>query len=135
MRAADQKQDAPYYNAPTFDCHVTTVRIPTSTRPSQWSSKLGFDTRMFGRTYYRTLDLRDGSIRMIRGSRTELQEIDAASAERDNARIAKFDNSMAWIFYNHGGTDDPISNKTSVPATYEIDWTADDVPCLATKTN
>ena len=28
VRPAEQNQDVPYYNEPTFVCHVTTVRLP-----------------------------------------------------------------------------------------------------------
>lgn len=87
VRAADQSKDAPFYTTPEYSCYVTTVRLPTSTTPEQWSSKESYDTRLFGRNYYRAWELRDGSIRMVRGSRVEQPEIDAAAAQRDNARI------------------------------------------------
>jgi transglutaminase-like putative cysteine protease len=131
VRPAEQNQDLPYYNESNFNCHVTTVRLPQSTQASHWSFNSGFDTHLFGRNYYRAFDLRDGAIRMVRGSRVEQREIDAATARRDNQRIAAFDNTMALISYepsgggSHGGTDG------RVPATYEIDWTADSVPCLS----
>lgn len=131
VRAAEQNQDLPYYNQPKFDCHVTTVRLPPATRPGQWSHKDGIDTMMFGRAYYRAFDVRDGALRMIRGDRVEQKEVDAASARRDNGRIPRFDNSMAWITYDPNGVSDIADQGgVAVPATYEIDWTADVVPCL-----
>lgn len=133
-RAADQNQDAPYYNEPGFNCYVTTVRLPSATKPAQWSSKPSFDQRIFGRNYYRAFDLRDGAIRMVRGSRVERREIDAATARQDNGRVASFDNSMGWIFYNPGRQRGSSFGGKVVPATYEIDWTADDVPCLSPAT-
>jgi transglutaminase-like putative cysteine protease len=131
VRSADQAQDAPYYNAPEFACHVTTVRLPEATDVRHWSYNTSFDTRMFGRNYYRAFELREGAIRMVRGSRVEQQEIDAAVARRDNDRIGAFDNSMARISYNPADATAATQSKRSVPATYEIDWTADDVPCLS----
>lgn len=131
VRPVGQDQDAPYHIDPGFNCYVTTVRLPESTRPSHWSFNSSFDTRIFGRNYYRAFDLRDGAIRMVRGSRTEQREIDAATAKRDNARIAAFDNSMAWIMYDPSRKGPDPANRVSVPATYEIDWTAAEVPCLA----
>jgi hypothetical protein len=86
---------------------------------------------MFGRNYYRAFDLREGALRMVRGLRVEQKEIDASTALRDNARIAKFDNSMAWITYDPSGEDGPGKAPRPVPATYEIDWTGNSVPCLA----
>jgi hypothetical protein len=134
VRAADQSQDVPFYTKPEYDCRVTTVRLPSSTQAKQWSSKPGYDTQMFGRNYYRAFELRDGSLRMVRGSRVEQQEIDAAAARRDNARIAEFDNSMAWIFYDPSRQRTSVGSGGSVPATYDFDWTASEVPCASSVT-
>jgi transglutaminase-like putative cysteine protease len=131
IRSAEQDQDLPFYNEPRFVCHVTTVRLPASTQESQWSFNTGFDTRIFGRNYYRAFELRDGAIRMVRGSRTEQQELDAATARLDNARVGAFDNSMASISYSPNRGRPGAVAGTKVPATDEIDWTADRVPCLA----
>lgn len=135
VRAADQDQDLPYYNKPDFDCRVTTVRLPAATRPAQWSHKDDIRARMFGRTFYRAFDVRDGALRMVRGNRVEEREIDAATAKADNARIARFDNSMAWITFDPADQNGGIVAARPVPATYEIDWTANDVPCLAAPTS
>lgn len=134
MRSADQNQDLPFYKAPEYDCRVTTLRLPTATNAANWTFKSGFDTRIFGMNYYRAFDVRDGSIRMIRGLRVEQQEIDAASARQDNGRIASFDNSKAWVFYSPDGGGLPDPSRKVVPTTYDIDWTADIVPCLSTAT-
>ena len=131
VRAAEQKQDLPYFNTPEYTCHVTTVRLPEATNVAHWSYNKSFDQRIFGRTYYRAFELRDGTIRMVRGSRVEQREIDAATARRDNERIGSFDNSMAWISYDPAGGKSVVRSGKSVPATYEIDWTADQVPCLS----
>ena len=131
IRAAQQDQYLPYYNEPEFSCYVTTVRLPTETRPSQWSFKPGYNTRIFGRTYYRAFDLRDGSIRMIRGSRTEQREIDALLAKRDNDRISSFDNSMAWIYYDPSDGSNTTGSGKKVPATYEMDWAMNSDACLS----
>ena len=131
VRASDGNQDAPFYTKPEFSCYVTTVRLPESTEPRQWSTKASFDTRLFGRNYHRAWELRDGAIRMIRGSRVEQPEIDAATAQRDNARIATFDNSMGWISYNPSGKKASVGSGETVPATYDFDWTASSVPCAS----
>lgn len=130
IRAPEQDQGLPYYNKPEYDCRVTTVRLPSSTRLGQWSHKDDIDTRMFGRTYYRAFEVRDGALRMVRGARIEDKEVDADSARRDNGRIASFDNSMAWITYDPKGQNAVDRRAKPVPATYEIDWTADNAPCL-----
>lgn len=131
VRPADQDQNAPYYSQPSFSCFVTTVRLPESTPVSHWSFNTSFDTRMFGRDYHRAFEMRGGAIRMIRGSRVEQPEIDSATAVRDNARIAAFDNSMARISYDPAHAGASGANGRHVPATYEIDPAAGNVPCLA----
>jgi hypothetical protein len=131
VRDRGQSQTAPFYSKPEYTCYVTTVRLPSSTQARQWSSKPSFDQRMFGRHYYRAWELRDGSIRMVRGSRVEQPEIDAATAQRDNARIASFDNSMGYIFYDPSSQKQSVGNGERVPATYEGDWTASQVPCVS----
>lgn len=129
LRATAETRDVPFYTTPEYSCHATTVRLPTSTQPAQWSAVDSFTTRIFGRTYYRAWQLRDGAIRMVRGYRIEQPEIDVASAERDNARIPAFDNSMGVIYYRPTRPARAIGDGTQVPATYDIDWTSGDVPC------
>ncbi len=131
VRASDQNRDAPFYTKPDYTCFVTTVRVPTATQAKQWSSKSSFDTRMFGRAYHRAWEMRDGAIRMIRASRVEQPEIDVATAQRDNGRIAAFDNSMGWISYDPTEKKGSIGGGETVPTTYDFDWTAPDVPCRA----
>ena len=131
VRATGQNQNVPFYTKPEYTCRVTTVRLPSSTLARQWSSKASFDTRIFGRNYYRAWELRDGSIRMVRGSRIEQPEIDALTAQRDNGRIAAFDNSMGWIFYNPSNQKASVGSGENVPATYDFDWTANEVPCVS----
>lgn len=131
IRAVEQDQTVPFYNKPNFDCYVTTVRLPSTTKDEQWSHKDDINNRMFGRTYYRAFDIYNGSVRMIRGARIEQKEVDAAKAKHDNDRLAAFDNSMAWITYNPVGKNGTPQATKRVPATFDIDWTADNVPCLA----
>lgn len=131
VRAAGQKPSLPFYNAPEYSCYVTTVRVPVQTNAGQWTYKPGFDTHIFGKNYFRAFEFRDGAIRMVRGFRVEQTEFGAAQAAQDNDRIAGFDNSMAWIFYNPAGRNGRARKDADVPATYDIDWTADAVPCLS----
>lgn len=130
QRGTEQDQTAPFYNKPGFNCHVTTVRLPTATAPKDWSFNKAFDTTFFEETFRRSFEKRDGAIRMIRSNRTLRTEFDPQSAAKDNERLATFDNSMAWIYYDPGSTDRPGPRET-VPATYEIDWLADDSACLS----
>lgn len=132
VRADNQDQSVPFFNEEAdYSCYVTTVRLPSSTQTSQWTFNKGFDTRLFGRNYYRIFGMRDGAISMIRGDRIERREVDVATAKRDNARIASFNNSMAVIYYDPANRRPANGTVSFVPATYDLDWTSADVPCLA----
>lgn len=130
QRTSDQDQSAPYYTKPGFDCRVTTVRLPAETKVSEWSFGNSFDTTMFGSTYRRSFERRDGAITMIRSDRTFQTEIDGKMAAADNLRLAKFDNSMAQIFYEKGSIDVPRKDPR-LPTTYDNDWVANDTACLS----
>lgn len=134
VRATEQDQQVPFYKEPSFDCHVTTVRVPQGARAGNWTTQAGFDVRMFGSNYYRAFDVRDDSIRMVRGFRVEQPEIDADTARKDNQRIARFDNSMAWITYTPGTPKPAPKASIKVPATDEVDWVKDSSACLAPAT-
>jgi hypothetical protein len=122
QRAPDQDQKAPFYDEPDFNCYVTTVRLPTDTDVKDWSFNSTYDNTIYGHRYYRAFDRRDGAVRMIRGSRTQNPQIDVAAAERDNARLSKFDNSMAWLSYDPTDAFAVPAAGARVPATYEGDW-------------
>lgn len=130
-RSADQSQDAPFYNAPEYDCTLATVHVPSATGLQNWSTNSGYDVHIFGKNYYRAFEKRDGSLRMVRGYRVERIELDAATARKDNELVASFDNSMAWAFYNPAKRAPSVFGGKSVPAANEIDWTIDEPPCLA----
>lgn len=130
QRPADQDQTAPFYDKPGFNCNVSTLRVPTSTKLENWSFNSTIDTQLYGHLYYRAFDRRDGSLRMIRGSRTEHPEIDKTKAERDNGRLARFDNSMANINYDPSASFPPRTPQAPVPATYERDWVNSSEACL-----
>lgn len=131
VRAPGPDANVPFYTKPEYVCDVTTVRLPASTQAGKWSSKASFDVELFGRRYLRAWELRDGAIRMVRASRIEEPELDAAKAQRDNSRIAAFDNSMGWITYDPSGQEASVGNGETVPATYEFDWAANDAPCAS----
>lgn len=130
QRGAGQPGDAPYYDEPGFNCYATTVRLPSFTKPESWSYNSTFDTAIYGHLYYRAFERRGGTIRMVRGSRTEQPEIDAQQATRDNARLAKFDNSKANISFTPGKPVVLSPVADGVPATFEGDWLGAAKACL-----
>ena len=134
QRATGQDQDLPFYKTPTYDCDVTTVRVPEGTTPAQWTFNSAFDTRIFGLNYVRAFEFRDGAISMVRAVRTESPEIDASSARADNDRIDDFDNSKAVVYFNPRGKKGAVS-RSKVPATYEFEWSSGNVSCVAADFN
>jgi transglutaminase-like putative cysteine protease len=130
QRPAGQDQGAPFYDEPDFNCYATTVKLPADTKPEEWGHNSTFDTVIYGHLYYRAFERRGSSIRMVRGSRTEQPEIDKQQAERDNARLERFDNSRAWIYYTPGRQADVPRVSAGVPATYEGDWLKSSEACL-----
>ena len=130
QRAAEYG-DVPFWQEKTYSCHATTVRLPEGTDLANWDFNSTIDTKIFGRLYYRMMEERDDrTVRMVRGSRVETPEISAARARRDNGRLDDFDNSKARLTYDPSRTMDSWNNPQPVPATYEIDWTGPDAPCL-----
>jgi len=132
QRSASQDQGAPFYKAPEYTCTITTLRLPKGTAEKDWSFNDSYFVTYFGQAFLRSFERRDGSIRIVRSNRTLSPEVDAKTAATDNERIAKFDNSKGQIFYDLNSAD--MKKQTAiVPATYELDWLADDSPCLAPK--
>jgi len=114
-RPQGQDANAPYYDAPGYSCHVTTVRVPEDTNLRNWLYNSVYVQDFFGATYYRMMERRDDrTLRMVRGFRTEQVEISPEDAERDNARLGDFDNSKANITYDpyqagtHWGMASPV---------------------------
>lgn len=109
------------------------MRLPTDSKAADWSYSDPYDQHIFGANYYRAFDIRDGALRMVKGYRVDTPEIDAATASKDNDRIEDFDNSKALAYYDPGTVtaNHSLDPDDYVPATYEIDWTSDTVPCLS----
>lgn len=132
LRGAESGSEVPFYQSFDYNCHVTTLRLPDDTDVADWGFNSVFDKVLYGEAYYRMMELRktDRTFRLIRGNRVEQTEINAAKAERDNGRLADFDNSMAILTYSPGNIGEPWGDLRKVPATFEIDWSAEDPPCL-----
>lgn len=122
----------PFWQAPEYTCHVTTVRLPGGTDADHWAFNTTYATILYGELFYRMMELRkeDRTLRLVRTNRVEEPEISPAKAERDNGRLARFDNSMAILSYSPGEVAEPWGLLTPVPAISEVDWTGRNPPCL-----
>jgi transglutaminase-like putative cysteine protease len=128
-RSTDQDQSIPYANKRGYNCSVTTLQLPAGTKPSQWYTKDEYDNHLYGHEYFRAFQIKGDSIRMIRGSRDETPEVDAETATADNARLPKFDNSMAWVNFDPKGNYKTAVRKSDVPTALDHDWLANDIAC------
>lgn len=131
QRGANADATAPYLINPDFNCTVTTLRMPNETSDSDWSYNTAYNTVIYGQSFRRSFERRDGTIRMIRANRTIQTELPADIAAKDTARLPKFDNSMAWAYFKQG-TLAKQAVKEQVPATFEVDWVKDSSACLNT---
>lgn len=134
QRSGGSAGAVPFFQQSEFGCYVTTVRLPADTDAAHWGVNSVFDTMLYGKTYYRMMQLskQDRTLRLVRGSRVEQMEITTEKAERDNGRLAEFDNSMAILTYSPGTIRKSWVGPNKVPATFEIDWTGPNPPCLPT---
>ncbi|MEM6475779.1 MAG: DUF3857 domain-containing protein [Pseudomonadota bacterium] len=131
FRPGTGSDKVPFHQSLDYTCYVTTVRLPDDTSLKNWDYNGVFDTNMFGKTYYRMMELNnDRSLRMVRGSRVERAEIGPEEAKRDNERIDRFNSTTAVLFYDPDLDDEYWETKHKVPATFELDWTGKDAPCL-----
>jgi hypothetical protein len=131
QRTPGESREVPFYTEPAYTCYVTTMRLPADTKLEEWSVNSWIDTILFGRSFYRRMQLApDHTLRMVRGSRVEEPEIPLATAERDNGRLARFDNSMALLYWTKGAKEDQSDEQQPVPAAFEFDWTSAAAPCL-----
>ncbi|WP_254912944.1 DUF3857 domain-containing protein [Novosphingobium sp. B 225] len=130
QRTAVQHLSVPFYRKPDFDCNVTTVRMPKATALKDWSYNTAYDNLMYGAVYHRKFDRRDGQITMVRSFMTTQTEIGRDAAARDNARLADFDNSMAWIYYDPSSADN-IKPGQRIPTTFDQDWVVSSDACLS----
>lgn len=131
QRGANADRDVPFYQPFSYTCHVTSLKLPQDTDLRNWHFSSTFDTMLYGRVYFREMELRsDRSLRLVRSSRVEETEIAPQKAARDNQRLADFDNSMAVLTYVPDEAADKRETGDPVPAIWEYDWTGRDAPCL-----
>lgn len=131
-RPAEQDQSAPWkLNFPRFRCWATAIRLPPEDHRWKWAySSDPINVYIGGVHYYRTADLRDGLIRTVMSSNTEVPELTAYQAQKLNESIPSFNHYMSNVYQIDGGTTEKIDNPSSQPPfPLDMDWTRPDVPC------
>jgi hypothetical protein len=131
-RPAEQDQRAPWkLNFPQFQCWATAIRLPPGDQHWKWDySSDPINVHVGGVHYYRAADLREGLIRTVMSTNTEVPELTADDAEKLNKDIPSFNHYMSSVYQIGGGTTEKIENPfTRSPFPLDIDWTRPDVPC------
>lgn len=131
-RSTEQLQDAPYANTPgKFSCSVTRLKLPTMPA-SHWTVTSRTMNRLIGGiSFYRTTNLENGTVKMIRSSRTIRDEIGATEAAQANDKIDGFDNNKSWVAMEAGQGPSREIADPDMPDFDAVDWRAAPVPCRA----
>ncbi|PWT85902.1 MAG: transglutaminase [Acidobacteria bacterium] len=132
-RPKEQDQTAPWVTRyPSFRCWATAIHLPDGGSKWKWDyASDPIDTHLGGVDYWRLADLRDGVIRTVMSSRSDVPEITADQAEEVNKGLPTFNNKMSSVFQvalNDRGSD---HKRLSVaPFQVDTDWTSPDTPCV-----
>jgi hypothetical protein len=132
-RPTEQDQSAPWkLTFPRFRCWATAIRLPPE--DDRWKWDFGsppINVHVGGVHYFRTADLRDGLIRTVMSSNTEVPELTADEAVKLNNDIPSFNHYMSSVYQTDGKTTEGTRNPSSSqpPFPLDMDWTRSDVPC------
>jgi hypothetical protein len=133
LRPAEQDQLAPWkLGFPRYHCWATAIRLPKPEESAYWNFvSPPIDTRVGGFHYWRTADLRDGLMRTVMSTRSELPELTAAQASESNKARESFDNDKSQVYEQPGSPvpDAFHTRDTRPPFELDADWMRADVPC------
>lgn len=131
-RPADQDQAAPWkLSFPRFKCWATAVRLPAVDDKWKWDYNSDpIDAHVGGVHYWRTADLRDGIMRTVMSSNTEVPELTALEATQLNKELSTFNYYMSTVYQTQLGAVGPFYDPARAPPfPLDMDWTREDVPC------
>jgi hypothetical protein len=132
-RPKEQDQTAPWLTKyPSFRCWVTAIHLPNGGSKWKWDYDSDpIDTHLGGVDYWRLADLRDGVIRTVMSSRSDVPEITAEQAEEVNRGLPKFNNNMSSV-YQIAVNDRESNHKrlSVVPFQANTDWATPDTSCV-----
>ncbi len=124
-RPKEQDQSAPWaVDFPSFNCWVTTVRLPPDQERLRWTYLSKPVNRVLGGLlYFRQATVRSGIIQTVMSKRALQAELSPAEAREIEAALPDFDNEKSMMYRERvgpdaGNTDDRRS--TLEPST--IDW-------------
>lgn len=132
-RPKEQDQTAPWATKyPSFRCWATAIHLPESGSKWKWDYDSDpIDTHLGAVDYWRLADLRDGVIRTVMSSRSDVPEITAEQAEEVNRGLPTFNNNMSRVYQIALNDRESNHKRLSVaPFQAETDWTSPDTPCV-----
>jgi Domain of Unknown Function with PDB structure (DUF3857)/Transglutaminase-like superfamily len=133
LRPKEQDQSAPWLtNYPSFRCWATAIRLPKGSSRWKWDYYSDpINTHLGGVDYWRVADLRDGVMRTVMSSRSDVPEITAEQAEEVNKGLPTFNNNKSTVYQIALTGREPIRKRLVVaPFQADTDWTSPDTPCV-----
>ena len=131
-RPPEQLQDAPFANtAGRFSCSVTRLKLPAMPDAHWTVTSRSMNRLIGGISFYRSTNLEDGIVKLIRSSRTIRDEIEIAEAEKANGKIDGFDNNKSWVAMEAGKGPSREIADPDMPDFDDVDWRAAPAPCRA----
>ena len=133
-RPADQDQNAPWkLTFPRFRCWATAIRLPPEDNKWKWDYQSpAINAHTGGVHYWRAAELRDGVMRTVMSSDTEVPELTAEQALQLNKDIPAFNYYKSTVFQIATGSVRDIHLPEDHPLfPLDMDWSRTDVPCGA----
>jgi len=132
-RPKEQDQTAPWVTKyPSFRCWATAIHLPDGGSKWKWDYDSDpIDTHLGAVDYWRLADLRDGVVRTVMSSRSDVPEITAEQAEEVNKGLPTFNNNMSRVYQIALNDRESNHKRLSVaPFQADTDWTSPDTPCI-----
>jgi len=132
-RSKEQDQTAPWVTKyPSFRCWATAIHLPDGGSKWKWDYDSDpIDTHLGAVAYWRLADMRDGVIRTVMSSRSDVPEITAEQALEVNKGLATFNNNMSRVYQIALNDRESSHKRLSVtPFQADTDWTSPDTPCV-----
>jgi hypothetical protein len=131
-RPKEQDQAAPWaVEFPAYRCWATAIHLPPPSDKWQWDYRAAPVDRMMGGVFYwRTADLRDGTMRTVMSKRVDVPEISAAEAQEVNRLLPAFDNKISRVF-QLGVDRRPAAHVQLAAPPFDdgTDWMSQVTPC------
>jgi hypothetical protein len=117
---------------PSFRCWATAIHLPDGGSKWKWDYDSDPIDRHLGAVdYWRLVDMRDGVIRTVMSTRSDVPEITADQALEVKKGLETFNSNTSTV-YQVAVNDRGSSHKrlSELPFQADTDWTSPDTPCV-----